>query len=46
MPGSSEINYMTTVKGAPEIIKDMVRSKSQVISFALIMCRKYFNFFF
>lgn len=23
-PGSSEINYMTTVKGAPEIIKNMV----------------------
>ncbi|XP_043596060.1 endoplasmic reticulum transmembrane helix translocase [Bombus pyrosoma] len=26
MPGSSEINYMTTVKGAPEIIKDMLLS--------------------
>ena len=26
MPGSSEINYMTTVKGAPEIIKDMLSS--------------------
>lgn len=46
MPGSSEINYMTTVKGAPEIIKDMVCGKSQVISFPLTMCCKYFNFFF
>lgn len=26
MPGSSEINYMTTVKGAPEIIKNMLSS--------------------
>ena len=26
MPGSSEINYMITVKGAPEIIKDMLLS--------------------
>ncbi|KAG6798097.1 manganese-transporting ATPase 13A1 [Apis mellifera caucasica] len=25
-PGSSEINYMTTVKGAPEIIKNMLSS--------------------
>lgn len=23
IPGSLEINYMTTVKGAPEVIKDM-----------------------
>ena len=45
MPGSSEINYMTTVKGAPEIIKNMVRSKFRVIYFALIMDHKYFNFF-
>ncbi|XP_076238087.1 endoplasmic reticulum transmembrane helix translocase [Calliopsis andreniformis] len=26
MPGSSEINYITTVKGAPEIIKNMLSS--------------------
>lgn len=25
---SSETNYITTVKGAPEIIKNMVRNKS------------------
>ena len=46
MPGSSEINYMTTVKGAPEIIKNMVCSKFRVVYFALTMEHKYFNFFF
>lgn len=42
MLGSSEINYMTTVKGAPEILKSMVRSKMESwISFIVTICCKY-----
>lgn len=33
LPGSSEVHYMTTVKGAPETLKNMVSKITSIYSF-------------